>query len=65
MPTPVRNTIELIRLMVTYLKAPSSCARSLPSASSKKLAISMTSNQTYRLKMSPVMNAPHTPASNM
>jgi hypothetical protein len=39
--------------------------RSPPSASSTNEAISITSNQTYRLNRSPVRNAPHTPISRM
>ena len=62
-PTAMRNTAELIRLSVTYFSAPSIWGREPPSASSTKLAISITSNQTYRLNRSPVRNAPHTPAS--
>ena len=42
---------------------PSICGRVPPSARRTKLAISMTSNQTYRLNMSAVTKEPHTPAS--
>ena len=52
-----------IRLRPTYFIAPSSWSRSPPSTSRPKDEISITSNQTYMLKMSPVRNAPQIPAS--
>ena len=51
-----------IRLMATYLTAPSSCILFPPSTSSANEEINITSNQTYRLNRSPVTNAPTTPA---
>ena len=51
-----------MRLRVTYFTAPSICGRSPPRHISTKELMSMTSNQTNMLKMSPVRNAPQTPS---
>jgi hypothetical protein len=59
----VKKEADATRLMPTYFTAPSSCSRALPRTSNTNEAIRSTSNQTYMLKMSPVMNAPLIPIS--
>ena len=60
----VSSNADASRFRATYVKAAWSCARVRCSDISTNEAISMTSNQTYRLKMSPVRNAPETPISS-
>jgi len=61
---PIRSRTVETRLMATYLMPPSSCALSPPRTRRPKEAISITSNQTYRLNKSPVTKAPQIPAKS-
>ena len=63
-PVADKKRAEEIRLMVTYLTAPSSWVRSPCMTSKTNEVMSINSNQTKRLNKSPVRNAPETPISN-
>ncbi|MEO1172861.1 MAG: proton-conducting transporter membrane subunit [Myxococcota bacterium] len=60
----IRRSVVANRLGSAYLSAPPSCSDVPPTTRSPRAVISVTSNQTYRLKMSAVRNAPATPVSN-
>src|SRR5690606_22799972 len=60
-PIPVKKKVEAKIFMAIYFTAPSNCALRPPSVNNTKEEIITTSNQTYRLKISPVKKAPFNP----
>src|SRR5690606_7050557 len=60
-PIPVKKNVEANILRAMYFTAPSSCVLRPPKVIKTKEDMIMTSNQTYKLNISPVKNAPFKP----
>src|SRR5690606_13286448 len=63
-PTPIRNSIEEPRLTAMYCRPALTLSRPEPCSSRPYDPASRTSKNTYRLKRSPVRNAPLRPMTN-